>query len=159
MSSEPILGYKRSAPDAPDTSDDDGSQPERGKEAEAAGPKRRWSKKRRLSRLVLAQLSLRAGSGMETRKWVRNVGFATRAMLGGARKQDRVCAVREVGREARSLKRRERKIPSTSRVASKAKAKRRLWRLESVPRPRKATRSKSSRMETKWAVVGQAAKL
>jgi hypothetical protein len=25
---------------------------------------------------------LRAGSGMETRKWVRNVGFATRAMLG-----------------------------------------------------------------------------
>jgi hypothetical protein len=39
MSSEPIVGYKRSAPDAPDTSDDDGSQPERGKESEAAGPK------------------------------------------------------------------------------------------------------------------------
>jgi hypothetical protein len=39
MSSEPIVGYKRSAPDAPETSDDDGSQPERGKEAEAAGPK------------------------------------------------------------------------------------------------------------------------
>jgi hypothetical protein len=39
MSSEPIVGYKRSAPDAPDTSDDDSSQPERGKEAEAAGPK------------------------------------------------------------------------------------------------------------------------
>jgi hypothetical protein len=37
MSSEPTVGYKRSAPDAPDTSD--GSQPERGKEAEAAGPK------------------------------------------------------------------------------------------------------------------------
>ena len=36
MSSEPIVGYKRSAPD---TSDDDGSQPERGKEAVAAGPK------------------------------------------------------------------------------------------------------------------------
>ena len=33
------MGYKRSAPDLPDTSDDDGSQPERGKEAEAAGPK------------------------------------------------------------------------------------------------------------------------
>jgi hypothetical protein len=33
------VGYKRSAPDAPDTSDDDGSQPERGKESEAAGPK------------------------------------------------------------------------------------------------------------------------
>ena len=39
MSSEPRVGYKRSAPDAPDTSDDDGSQPERGKEAEAADPK------------------------------------------------------------------------------------------------------------------------
>ena len=38
MSSEPIVVNKRSAPDAPDTSDDDGSQPERGKEAEAAGP-------------------------------------------------------------------------------------------------------------------------
>ena len=37
MSSEPIVGYKRSAPDAPDTSDDDGSQPERDKESETAG--------------------------------------------------------------------------------------------------------------------------
>jgi len=34
-----IVGYKRRAPDAPDTSDEDGSQPKRGKEAEAAGPK------------------------------------------------------------------------------------------------------------------------
>ncbi len=33
------MGYKRSAPDAPDSSDDDGSQPVRGKKAEAAGPK------------------------------------------------------------------------------------------------------------------------
>ena len=46
------MGYKRSAPDAPDTSDDDGSQPERGKEAEAAGPnldqaERQWNKKLR----------------------------------------------------------------------------------------------------------------
>jgi hypothetical protein len=39
LSSEPTVAYKRSAPDAPDTSDDDGSQPERGKEAEAADPK------------------------------------------------------------------------------------------------------------------------
>jgi hypothetical protein len=40
MSSEPIVGDKRSDPDAPDTSDnDDGFQPERIKEAEAAGPK------------------------------------------------------------------------------------------------------------------------
>jgi hypothetical protein len=29
MSSEPIVGYKRNTPDATDTSDDDGSQPER----------------------------------------------------------------------------------------------------------------------------------
>ena len=39
MSSEPIVDYKRSALDAPDISHDDGSQPERGKEAKAAGPK------------------------------------------------------------------------------------------------------------------------
>ena len=62
-----------------------------------------------------------------------------------------------VGR--RSLKTRERKRPSTSRVASKAKAKRRLWRRESVPCPRKATRPKSNRMKKEWAVVAQAAKL
>jgi hypothetical protein len=37
--------------------------------------------------------------------------------------------------------------PSTSRVASKAKAKRRLWRRESVPRPRKPTWHKSSIMK------------
>ena len=37
MSSEPIVGYnKRSAPVAPNNSQDDGSKPERGKEAEAA---------------------------------------------------------------------------------------------------------------------------
>jgi hypothetical protein len=95
---------------------------------------------------------------METRKWVRNVDFATRAMLG-ARQQDRGCAVREVGRETRSLKGRERKRQSTSSEASKAKAKRRLWRRESVPRPRKAARQKRSSMKKEWAVVGQAVKL
>jgi hypothetical protein len=68
---------------------------------------------------------LRAGSGVQTRKWVRNVGFATRAMLGG-REQDRDCAEREVGRGPRCLKTRERKRPITSRVASKAKTMRRL---------------------------------
>jgi hypothetical protein len=94
---------------------------------------------------------------LETSKWVRNVGFATRAMLG-AREQDRRCAESEVGRGARSLKTREAKRPSTSRVASKAKAKRKLWRRESVPGPRKPTRPKSSSMKKEWAVVGQAAK-
>jgi hypothetical protein len=38
-SSEPIVGYKRIAPDAPDNDDVDCSQPERGKEAEVAGPR------------------------------------------------------------------------------------------------------------------------
>jgi len=94
---------------------------------------------------------------METRKWVRNVGFARHAMLG-AREQDRGCAEREVGRVARSLKTRERKRPGTSRVASKAKPKRMLWRRGSVHYPRKTTRPKSSSMKKEWAVVGQAAK-
>ncbi len=39
MSSDPIVGDKRSAPDAHDTTDDDGPQPDRGKEAKKAGPK------------------------------------------------------------------------------------------------------------------------
>ena len=39
MSSELIVGSKRGVPDAPVTSDDDGSHPKRGKEAEAADPK------------------------------------------------------------------------------------------------------------------------
>ena len=39
--------------------------------------------KRRRLRLVLAQFrNLRAGSGMQTRKWVRNAGFTRRAVLG-----------------------------------------------------------------------------
>jgi hypothetical protein len=51
MSSEPIVGDKRSAPDAPDTSDDDGSQPERGKDAEAAGPKLDQAERQRNKKL------------------------------------------------------------------------------------------------------------
>ncbi len=51
QSSEPIVGYKRSAPDTPDTSDDDGSQPERGKEAEAAGPKLDQAERQRNKKL------------------------------------------------------------------------------------------------------------
>ncbi len=64
------MGYKRSAPDAPDTSDDDGSQPERGKESEAAGPKldqaagqrnkkpRRDGEARNLSRVVRKTMAI-----------------------------------------------------------------------------------------------------
>ncbi len=44
------MGYKRSAPDAADTSDD-GSQPERGKEAEAAGPKLDQAERQRNKKL------------------------------------------------------------------------------------------------------------
>ena len=49
MNSEP--GDKRSAPDAPDTSDDDGSQQERGKKAEAAGPKLDQAERQRNKKL------------------------------------------------------------------------------------------------------------
>ncbi len=80
-----------------------------------------------MSRLVKTQLSSvkgRVGHGNEKVGWVRNVGFATRAMLGEMQ-QDRGCTVKEVGRETRSLKRSEsdaeRKSPRTSRAASKAK--------------------------------------
>ena len=45
------MGYKRSAPDAPDTSGDDGSQPERGKEAEAVGPKLDQAERQRNKKL------------------------------------------------------------------------------------------------------------
>ena len=51
MSSEPIVGNKRSAPDAPVTSDDDGSQSERGKEAEASGPKLDQAERQRNKKL------------------------------------------------------------------------------------------------------------
>ena len=51
MSSEPIVGNKCRASDAPDTSEDDGSQPERGKEAEAAGPKLDQAERQRNEKL------------------------------------------------------------------------------------------------------------
>ncbi len=51
MSSKPIVGYKRSAPDAPDTSDNDGSQPEGGKEAEAGGQKLDQAERQRNKKL------------------------------------------------------------------------------------------------------------
>ena len=48
MRSKPIVGYKRSAPDAPD---DDGSQADRGKEVEAAGPKLDQAERQRNKKL------------------------------------------------------------------------------------------------------------
>ena len=53
MSSEQKVGYKRSAPDALDSSNDDGSQPERGKEAEAAGPKLDQAERQRNKKLKM----------------------------------------------------------------------------------------------------------
>jgi hypothetical protein len=96
------------------------SRPQTNRNGFKARGKRRWvgtGKKEALrrrgaqnvereSRLVLAPLSLRAGPGMEPRKWVRNVGFATRAMLG-SREEERGCTEREARRGARILKRRE----------------------------------------------------
>jgi hypothetical protein len=58
----------------------------------------------------------RAGLGMEMGKWVRNVAFATHAILGGARRQKRDRSVREV----RSSKTRGRKRPNTSRKGAGA---------------------------------------
>jgi hypothetical protein len=193
MSSEPIVGDKRSAPDAPDTSDDDGSQPERGKEAEAVGPKldqaerqrnkklRRDGEARNLSReerkmtAIVRQIeeteqtekAVKAGpcsTQLEGRVGRGNekVGEKRRfheACDAGARQQGRGCAERETGRGARSLTTRERKRPTTSRAASKARARRRVWRRESVPYSRKTTSPKSSSMKKEWAVVGRAGKL
>ncbi len=85
---------------------------------------------------------------------MRNVGFTKRTMLG-PRERDRECTEREVGREVRSLKTRQRKRPGTNRVASEEKTKKRLWKLESVPYPRKKTRSKISSMKTEWVMVGR----
>ncbi len=45
------MGHKRSTPDAPGSSDDDGSQPERGKKADAAGRKLDQAKRQRYERL------------------------------------------------------------------------------------------------------------
>jgi hypothetical protein len=144
MSSEPIVGDKRSAPDAPDTSDDDGSQPERGKEAEAAGPKLDQAERQRTKKLrrdgearnvsreerkmtaIMRQIeemeqkekAFKAGPCSTQLEGSVGNGNAAFARLWRERQQDRGCAVREVGRGARSLKTRERKRPSTSRVAS-----------------------------------------
>ena len=192
MSSEP-MGYKRSASDAPDTSDDDGSQPEQGKEAEAAGPKldqaeRQRNKKlrgdgeaRNLSReernmtaikrqieemeqrekAVKAgpcstQLEGSVGNAYEKNGEKRSFREACYAVAGEAAGQ----GLRGEGGESGGEKlENKRKRPITSRVASKAKEKRRLWRRESVPRPRKTTRPKSGSMMKEWEVVGRAAKL
>jgi hypothetical protein len=92
---------------------------------------------------------------MTVRKWVRNVAFATHAILGGARRQKKGRAVREVGREARSSKTRGRKRPTTSRNGFKARGKRRLWRRESVFCPREPARQARRSVGREWVGGGQ----
>ena len=64
-------------------------QPEERKSVMARS--RRWSTK---SRLVLVQLGLRAGLGMEVGQWVRNVAVATHVILVGASRRVRREAAR-----------------------------------------------------------------
>jgi hypothetical protein len=99
--------------------------------------------------------------GMEMRKWVRNVAFATCAILGGARQcQHRGRTVRKVGwarGEPRSSGTRGTKRPCTIRGALKAKGKRRLWtvRSESVSCPKQTAKQGSSSVGRKWVGKGQ----
>jgi hypothetical protein len=99
--------------------------------------------------------------GVGVRRWVRNVAFATHAILGGARRQKRGRAVREVlrevGREAKSSMTRGRKSPNTSRKRFKARGKGRLWRRESVLCSREPARQGMLRVgrEREWAGRGQ----
>ena len=86
---------------------------------------------------------------------VRNVAFATHAILGGARRQKRGRAVREVGREARRSKSRGRKRPNTSSKGFKARGKGRLWRRGSVLCPRERARQGRRSVGREWAGRGQ----
>ena len=80
------------------------------------------------------------------------VGYAR---LGGARRQKRGRAVREVGREARSSKTRGRKRPNTNRKSFKARGKGRLWRRESVLYPRERARQGRHSVEREWVGRGE----
>jgi hypothetical protein len=88
---------------------------------------------------------------MEVEKWVRNVAFATHAILGGARRQKKVRAVRE----ARSSKTRGRKRPNVSRKGFKARGKGRLRRKESVLCPREPAQQGRRSVGREWAGRGQ----
>ncbi len=126
MSSEPIVGVKGDnsrAPDAPDTSDDDGSQPEHGKKDEAADPKldqaeeaeaQKAESGRRSSQSVAtgAQddviIIIRQIEEMEQNEKYVKAGPCFTQLAGSVGNVNE-----KVG---------ERKRPSTSRVASKASA-------------------------------------
>jgi hypothetical protein len=111
--------------------------------------------KEQTSRLVLGQLGLRAGLGIDVGKWVRNVAFVTHTILGGTRRQKRTGSVREDGREARSSTTRGRKRPNTRRKGFKARGKGKLWRRESVLCPREPARQGRRSVGREWAGRGQ----
>jgi hypothetical protein len=98
---------------------------------------------------------LRAELGMGVRKWVRNVALATQGIVGGARRQKRGSAVRELGRQARSSRTRGRKRPSTSRRGFKTKGKGRMWRRQSAFCLREPARQGRRSVGREWAVWGQ----
>ena len=101
---------------------------------------------------------------METRKLVRNVGFVTRAMLG-TRILDRGSVVREVGqaRGGEKLeKKREKGLEKESKHGQggfKGKGKEEAAETRKRSSSVEGNKAKRGSMETKWAVVGQAAKL
>ena len=112
MSSEMMVGYKRSASDAPDNSDDDGSQPGRGKEAEVAGPRLGEAEDEKAEEGW--QCSQCAARGAQDDG--HHAADRKSSQAGHCLTQFEVsCAEREAGRGARSLKTRERKSPSTSK--------------------------------------------
>jgi hypothetical protein len=93
---------------------------------------------------------------MQVGKWVRSVAKATHAILGGARRQKRGRAVREVGQEARSSKTRGRKRPSTRRKGFKARRKGRLRRRrEGVLCPREPAWQGRRSVGREWTGRGQ----
>ena len=89
------------------------------------------------------------------RKWVRNVAFATHAIVGGARRQKRGRVVMELGREARSSKTRGRKRLNTSSKGFKARGKGRLRRKQSVLCPKERARQGRHSVGREWAGRGQ----
>ena len=92
---------------------------------------------------------------MCVRKWLRNVAFATHAIVGGAMRQKRGRVVREVGREARSSKTRGRKRPNTSRKGFNARGKGSLGIRENVLCPREPARQGRRSVGMEWAGRGQ----
>jgi hypothetical protein len=81
----------------------------------------------------------------------RRFGDACDAILDGTRWQKRVHTVREVGREARSSKTRDRNRPNTSSQGFKTRGKGSLWRGERILCPREKSRQGRHSVGREWA--------